>query len=199
MKDRIVLFIGIIFLSFNMRPAITSVGPIIHMIQQDLKINYLETGIITTIPLLAFALFSTFVFYITSWCGNRKTLFFALILLAMGMFARYTENVLIFYLGTLIIGIAITVINVLIPSIIKSGFPGKVVFMTSIYSTSMAAMAGLTSGLSVPLAIGAGFGWRKTLLIWEILPILALIIWLPQIKRNKDFVVVKQNMFSDSF
>lgn len=196
-KDRIVLFTGIIFLSFNMRPAITSAGPIIHLIQQDLRINNLATGIITTIPLLAFALFSSFVSAMTSWWGNRKMLFVALILIVMGMFIRYTENVYILYLGTLIIGIGITVINVLIPSIIKSDFPGKVGFLTSIYSTSMAAVAGLASGLSVPLAVGAGLGWRKTLLIWGILPILALIVWIPQLKRKERIEVVKQDKMQD--
>lgn len=196
-KESIVLVAGIVFLSFNMRPAITSVGPIIHMIQRDLRINNLESGVLTAIPLLAFALFSSFVSYITSWWGNRKILFVALILIVTGMFVRYTETVWILYLGTLIIGVGITVINVLLPSIIKSDFPGKVGIMTSVYSTSMAAMAGLASGLSVPLAIGAGFGWRKTLLIWAILPVLALIIWIPQLKRSRSFVVVKQNKIQE--
>jgi len=29
---------------------------------------------------------------------------------------------------------------------------------------------------------------KKTLLIWAVLPIIALLMWLPQLKHNKDFV-----------
>ena len=69
-----VLVLGIIFVAFNLRPAITSVSPIINSIQGYFGINNLEAGLLTTIPLLAFAVFSPFVAGISRRLGNELTM-----------------------------------------------------------------------------------------------------------------------------
>ena len=181
-QKRFLLIIGIIFIAFNLRPAITAVGPLIATIQKSLGINNLEAGFITTIPLIAFALFSPLVAKLSRKWGNERILFFSLLLLAVGIFVRYSHNLWILYAGTLIIGSGIAVMNVLLPSVIKSDFPNRIGIMTSIYTTSMCSMAGLASGVSIPLSEGAGLGWEKSLVVWGILAIIGILLWIPQLK-----------------
>lgn len=184
-SNQFLLISGIIMLAFNLRPAITAVGPLVTTIQQELHINNLEAGLITTIPLIAFAVLSPLVARFSRLWGNEKTLFIALLILTIGIFIRYTANIWVLYTGTLIIGSGIAIMNVLLPSVIKSDFPHKIGVMTSIYTTAMCAMAGLASGLSIPLAEGAGFGWEKTLASWGFLSIIGLLLWSPQLRANK--------------
>ena len=53
-----VLFLGVIFIAVNMRAPLTSVGPLIEMIRDHLQLSNTMAGMITTLPLLSFALFS---------------------------------------------------------------------------------------------------------------------------------------------
>ena len=181
----LILICGIIFVAFNLRPAITAVSPIINSIQGYFGINNLEAGFLTTIPLLAFAVFSPFVAGISRRLGNGLTMQLAMVVLLAGFLIRYIDHLGMMYLGTLIIGAGIAVSNVLLPGIIKSAFPQRMGLMTSIYTTAMCAMAGLASGVSIPLSQGAGFGWRNTLLIWGVLAFVGCLLWLPQLTRNK--------------
>tara|TARA_R110002050_G_scaffold71532_2_gene153783 strand:+ start:311 stop:1507 length:1197 start_codon:yes stop_codon:yes gene_type:complete len=184
-KKRWLLILGVIFLAFNLRPAITAVGPLIATIQKSLGINNLEAGLLTTIPLIAFAVLSPLVAKFSRRWGNEKTLFLALLILTAGIFIRYSHQLGFLYAGTLIIGSGIAVMNVLLPSVIKSDFPKRIGLMTSIYTTAMCAMAGLASGVSVPLAEGAGLGWEKAMASWGFLAIIGIALWIPQLKANK--------------
>lgn len=183
-QKRWLLIAGIIFLAFNLRPAITSVGPLVGNIQESLGINNLEAGFLTTIPLIAFAVFSPLVTLFSRRWGNEKTLFIAMLVLTVGILIRYNDNLLVLYFGTLVVGSGIAIMNVLLPSVIKSDFPKRIGIMTSVYTTAMCAMAGLASGVSIPLAEGAGLGWQKTLVFWGLLAFVGLLLWLPQLKQN---------------
>src|SRR5690625_1750275 len=55
------LIIGIVCVAATMRSPITAVGPVISLIKADLQISNTLAGLITTLPLLAFAFFSPIV------------------------------------------------------------------------------------------------------------------------------------------
>ena len=56
-----VLLLGVIFIAVNMRAPLTSVGPLVELIRDHLQLSNTMAGMITTLPLLSFALFSPFV------------------------------------------------------------------------------------------------------------------------------------------
>jgi MFS transporter, CP family, cyanate transporter len=49
----------------------------------------------------------------------------------------------------------------------------------------MSLGAAVAAGLSYPLAQAMGMGWRGSLVVWAALAIIALIIWIPNLKRIK--------------
>src|SRR5690625_5838017 len=63
------IIIGIVVVAFNLRPAITSIGPLIGMIRLDLGLEHWSAGLLTSLPLLAFAAMSP----IVPQLGNRHT------------------------------------------------------------------------------------------------------------------------------
>nr|WP_144921467.1 MFS transporter [Paenibacillus bovis] len=181
-----ILILGIIFIAFNLRPAITSVGPLIGDIRADLGISNGVAGMITTLPLLGFAVFSLTAPKIARNLGTERTIFFSLIVLLIGIFVRNTSSVAILFLGTALIGIGIAICNVLLPAIVKKYFPTKAGIMTSVYSTSMGLCAAVASGISIPIATGLGVGWKQALLVWGIIAFLGIVIWLPQIINHNN-------------
>lgn len=179
----LLLILGIIFIAFNLRPAITSVGPLIGSIRTDLHISNGVAGMITTLPLLAFAVFSIVAPIIGKKWGNEATIFISLLVLLVGALIRSSGHLGLLFLGTALIGTGIAICNVLLPAIVKQRYPYKVGIMTSVYSTSMGLCAATASGLSIPLAKGMELGWHKALLIWGGVALIAAIIWFPQVLK----------------
>jgi len=179
------LLIGIIFIASTLRSPLTSVGPLISSIKDSLAISNVLAGFLTTIPLLAFALISPFAPKIARRFGMELTLFVSLILLTAGIITRSlgtTPNLLI---GTFLIGLAIAFGNVLLPGLIKLNFPLHIGLITGIYTVSMNLSASIAVGVSVPLAHETQFGWKGALGIWALLTLIALLVWLPQLKNKK--------------
>lgn len=184
--SRTLLLVGILFIAINLRTALSSVGPLIDMIRLDVGLSDTLLGLLTTLPLIAFGVVSTITPLFTKRFGIGNTLLGALILLTAGIIIRSSGGVFQLYLGTTLLGIAIAFGNVLIPALIKRNFPDKAGFVTSLYSGIMSLGAAFAAGLSVPLARELNLGWRGSLGVWALLAILALIIWIPNIKRIND-------------
>ncbi|WAA09801.1 CynX/NimT family MFS transporter [Fervidibacillus albus] len=178
-KSTYVFFLisGILFAAFNLRPAITSVGPIVGMIQEDLHLSHFTAGLLTSLPLAAFAVVSPVVPIISNRFGNERTILFGLVLLVIGIFSRSVTSVFFLFTGTLLIGVGIAISNVLLPVIVKEKFPLKVGLMTSVYSTAMGIFAAVASGVSIPIASDFGYGWETALIVWVIPAIIAVFIW----------------------
>lgn len=189
MKNKLqkpLLIIGIIFIAFNLRPAITSIGPIIGFIRNDLGITNTEAGFITTLPLLSFAILSIIAPRIGHALGTERTILIGLIVLFSGIVFRSLGYISTVFFGTFLVGVGVAVGNVLLPGIVKLKFPEKIGIMTSTYTTSMNTFAALGSGLSIPLAQGLGVGWQKGLAFWGVLVIIAMFIWLPQVNKKNN-------------
>lgn len=180
------LILGVVLIAANLRAPITSVGPLVSYIRDDLGISNTLAGMITTLPLLAFALFSPFAPNLANKYGTRLTIFSSIIFLTIGITIRSVAGSIGLFLGTAIIGLAISVCNVLLPSLVKLDFPDKIGTMTGIYTVSMNAFGAIASGVSVPIALS--FGWSGSLGIWIILSFVAMAIWIPQLKRNQKSV-----------
>ena len=182
-----VLFLGILLVSFNLRPSITAVGPLIPMIREDLGLTNAWAGFLTTLPLLTFATFSLFSAAIGKWLGNARAIFFGLLLLSIGTLVRVQGGSDILFIGTGLTGIGIVICNVLLIPLVKNRMPQKIGLVTASYTTGMTLFAAIASGISAPMAIDMGLGWRGSLLTWVGLLVLVLIVWFPQLKF-KTFV-----------
>lgn len=173
-----ILITGIILVAFNLRPAITSIGPIIGVIRDDTGLTNSAVGLLTSLPLVAFAIMSPIAPKIANRYTNEIALLIGLIILFIGIQIRSISIIGLIFAGTLLVGFGIAILNVLLPSVIKDKFPLKIGLMTSVYTTAMGIIAALASGLSVPLAVTLDWGWQLTLLFWAIPSILGAVFWI---------------------
>lgn len=184
--SRLLFLIAIVFIGFNLRPAITSVGPVLGMIRDDIGLAHWSAGLITSLPLISFALMSPLAPKIGRRFGNSRAILLGLFLLSIGIGIRSVPYTPTLFVGTAIIGVGIAILNVLLPAVIKDKYPDKIGRMTGIYSTSMSIFAASASGLSVPLASSFGLGWELALFSWIMLAIIGIIIWITATKTKKD-------------
>jgi len=179
----LLLVVAIFLISMNLRPAITGVGPVLEFIRADMGLSALMAGVLTSIPLAAFALMSPWAAPIGGRFGMERAIFIALLVLAAGVLLRAVPSLFALYAGSILLASAIAVGNVLVPGLIKRDFPDKVGLMTSVYATTLATFASLSSGIAVPLANSLPGGWRGSLAVWFVPAIITAIILLPLLKN----------------
>lgn len=179
--SRKLLLAAIIGISFSLRAPITSIGSLAGLIHDDLGVSNGFVGFITTLPLIAFAVCSPFISKVSDRLGIGKTMLAGLTAIVMGGVLRSYTGIAGLLIGTALVGVGISVANVLIPSIVKLRFPDKIGMITGIYVTSMALFASIGAGVSYPLAV-AGMGWESASVIWAGIALLAILAWLPQRK-----------------
>ncbi|ERK59366.1 transporter, major facilitator family protein [Gemella bergeri ATCC 700627] len=180
-KNKLIILLGIIVLGMLLRTPITSVGAISGNLKQLLNINNTMVGFITTIPLIAFALFSSAVIKISHKTGLEKTILLAAIITTLGLTLRFYLNTPIFFLATFIIGLGITVGNVLLPGLTKKYFPENLGVMTGFYAVVMTISASIAAGISYPIAssniINEKFSTALAVNIWLVVAVVNVIIY----------------------
>ena len=177
--------LGFVLLAANLRPALTSVAPLIGQIRSDAEISNGVAGLLTTLPLLAFSVLSPIAPRLARWFGMERMLLVSMLVLAVGILLRSAGEVATLFLGTAILGAAIAVGNVLLPSLVKREFPERVGLMTSIYSAALGFSAAIAAGASFPIAQQIGIGWQASLALWALLALGAAATWLPQIRSAR--------------
>ncbi len=173
------LAVSIVLIALNLRIPITSVGPDFRMIESQYSLSAAVAGIITTIPLLVFAVLSPIVPGISAKIGYGRLMTLALVFIGLGEIVRSFLGEVGLFLGTFIIGAGIATTSVLIPSVLKHRFPNKVGPMTSIYVSCMNIIGGIGVWATIPISKCLGWTWQPTLSIWIIFALIAIVFWLP--------------------
>lgn len=182
-KNIALLVVGIMLFASTLRAPLTSIGSLIPIIRDTLGVSSTIMGLVSTLPLLAFAFISPFVPRIASRMGMERTIFLSMVILILGIVIRSITGISTMFVGTALLGITISFGNVLLPSLIKMNFPFKIGLMTGLYALFMNVFGALASGLSVPISKIDSLGWQGALGIWVILVIVNLFIWYPKVKN----------------
>ena len=167
----------VITAAFSLRSLITAVGPVVNDIKTDLGISSGIAGMLTTIPMIVFAVTAFFAGAILVRFRVRVSAVACFILTAAGVVIRSYFGLVGLYLGTLLIGFGIGTLNVLIPALNREKLPMRIGVLTGIYNVSLNVMAGMGSGCTYRLSQIFG-GWRHAIAIWGIFPLIAIPLWI---------------------
>ncbi|MDX2319651.1 MAG: CynX/NimT family MFS transporter [Moritella sp.] len=185
------LIISIFLIASNLRGPIAGIGPILEFISHDLGLSATQAGMLTTLPLLAFAIFSPISSGLARKIGLEPSLMIALVAITSGVIIRSLGSTVTLFFGTCVIGVGIAIANVLLPSLLKRDFPTKVPTLTAIYVLLMGIGSTISASTTIPLFnlaetldIVAIPSWAFALAGAIILPLISMLAWLPQMKRH---------------
>jgi MFS transporter, CP family, cyanate transporter len=173
---RAVLLVTILVVAANLRPTITALGSVVGLVAADTGMGAGAIGLLGAVPLLAFAVVSPIVHVLTRAMGaERAVLVSTLVLILATVVRSLPGSVANLWLGTVVMGAAIAVGNVVVPELVKRDFPTDVPLVTGLYSTVLGASAAVASGLALPIAeVG---GWRLGIGIWVLFSVVAALVW----------------------
>jgi MFS transporter, CP family, cyanate transporter len=182
--ERVLVVVGIVVLAFNLRPAAVSVGPVLDEITTGLRMSPTTAGVLTTLPVLAFAGFGAVAPWLARVTGLHRVTLIALLAVVGGLGLRSRiDNVPAFLLLSLLGLAGMATANVLLPSLVKLHFPDRVGLLTSIYTTSLAVGLTLASVLTVPLSDAFG-SWRWGLFAWAVTAAVAALPWFGLLRHD---------------
>ena len=173
----VLVLVGILALAFNLRPAAVSVGPVLPELSVDLGMTPTGAGVLTSLPVLAFAVFGALTPRLARALGGPRTALVALVALGTGLLLRALAGSVPTFLALSLVALGgMAVANVLLPALVKEHAPERVGALTSAYTTALSI--GLTSAfvLTVPLSSAAG-SWRGGLAAWAVAAGVAALPW----------------------
>lgn len=182
MKKQSLFFVpGIILIGVSLRTPFTVLPIILGNISQGLEVEVSSLGVLTSLPLLMFTLFSPFSTQLAQKIGLEHLFTYSLFFLTIGSLIRLI-NLPLLYLGTLMVGASVAVINVLLPNLIQANQPKKIGFLTTLYVTSMGIATALASYLAVPITQASS--WKGLILLLTLLCLATFLVWLPNHRYN---------------
>ena len=176
-RQAVLAFIGLMLVALNLRPALTSIGPLLRTIGDSFGLSATEQGILTTLPVLFLGLAAPLTPKLASRLGIERTVLAILLVLACALLVRPYSGVTGLFAGTAIAGGCIGIIGVLLPGIVKRDFPDHASLMTGIYTAVLCAGAALAAGTTEPLRQLFGGQWQPALAFWLIPAVIAFLAW----------------------
>ncbi|KPI18999.1 major facilitator superfamily MFS_1 [Actinobacteria bacterium OK074] len=171
--------VALVLAALNLRPAVTSLGPVLEEVRDSLAMSGTVAGLLTSIPAACFALIGSQAPRLARRYGTGGAVAAGALVLTAGLALRaFAANTALFVVlsGFALAGIAVA--NVLLPAVVKQRFPDKVGRMTGLYSMALNAGASSAAAVTVPLSGAFGGDWRYGLGAWAVLAATAVPPWL---------------------
>ena len=169
---------GIVLLALNLRIAVGEIPPVLR----DLPLGDFGRTLLVTIPVICFSLAAFTGPPLSARLGEERGLLLMCASLCVGLALRPWWPSFSLFPGTILCGLAVAVMNVMMPSVLRRRFPEHMGEMTAAYTMSLSIGASLAAGLTVPLVHALGGSVALALAIWAVLAAIAFALWLPQLR-----------------
>lgn len=170
------MVMAIFFVSLNLRPAISSVGPLLEIIRVDLGLNNTQVSLLTSIPVFCMGLFAPLAVVFNRKFGMKRSVAFLVVVIGALTFVRgLVPSFAVLLMSSFFIGLSIAIISPLISAMIKRNFPTKTTALIGVYSFGLGLGATLSTGFTG--VFYTWVNWPFALASWGALAVIALILW----------------------
>ena len=171
------MVLAILFVALNLRPAISSIGPMLEPIRADLNLSNSEVSLLTAVPVFCMGIFAPLAVLFGRKFGLKRSI--AILLVAIGLFTvvrGFLPTYPVLLISAFFIGLSIAIISPLLSAMIKRDFPMRTAALIGVYSFGMGLGATLSAGLTGIFYTIAD--WPLAIASWGLLSIAAVMIWL---------------------
>lgn len=174
--SRLKFILLMVLVGLNLRPALSSLAPLLPRIESEGGLSVLTLSLLTTLPVLCLGLFAPLAPWLARRLGMERSLALGLIILSAGLALRGLTSASTLFIGTLLVGAAIGVLGTLLPALVKRELADNADLITGVYTMALCLGGALGAGLSIPLA-DALDSWSLSLMSWAGFALTALMAW----------------------
>lgn len=140
------LVAGLVLVGVNLRPALSSLSPVLKQVAAGTGLSGATAGLLTTLPVVCLGVFAPAAAVLARRFGAERTVGGLLIVLALGIALRSAGGIVALFAGTLAAGACIGVTGILLPGIIKRDFGRQADLMTGAYTMALCLGAAVAAG-----------------------------------------------------
>lgn len=167
----------LVLLGLNLRPFLTSVGPVLDLVRTDIGLDFRAAAMLTTLPFVLMGLIAFLGIGLARRFGERRALAGALLLLMLGCGLRaVVRDGAQLIASAAIAGTGVAMIQALIPGVAKRWFADRIAMVMGLYSAALVGGGALGSLASTWL--NPYGGWRLGLCVWALPALLVFVFWL---------------------
>lgn len=176
------LLAGIVLLGFQLRSPLVALAPIAHTAENGWHVSPAGFGLLTTLPLLCFGLATPLAPFLERRIGLEAAVLASIGGIVASTALRSFDGYPLAVASMLLMGLSITIGNVLVPTVIRRDVPrrGRAA-ATGLYGVSLNIGTWITSLATVPLA--GLFGWRIAAAAWSVAGIATAVVWVVLLRR----------------
>ena len=171
------MLLVLMLIGINMRPLLTSIGPLLPQLQQASGMGFSLVSLLTAIPVIAMGLLALASPWTQRHISESRGIVLSLMMIASGAALReFTPHSGLLLSSALLGGIGIGIIQATIPAVIKRQFPHRTPQVMGLWSAALMGGGGLGAALTPWLAQHSAL-WHYALAWWALPAIAALLSW----------------------
>jgi CP family cyanate transporter-like MFS transporter len=175
-----VAVVAVIVTAVNLRPAVTSIGPVLEEVRRGLGMSSTVAGLLASVPPLCFSIFGVGAPRLERRFGPGRVVLVGMCALTAGLALRPLAHNTVPFLAASVLALAgLGVANVMMPVVVKHYFPDRVGFMTGMYAMGISLGTTIGAAATAPVSNALGGDWRLALWVWVLPALLTIPFWLP--------------------
>lgn len=176
LAGRLLILTAIVFFALALRSAVTSLTPLLPRISDDIGFDSTIIGVFGTLPTAMFGLAGIIAPALGRKIGLERLALCAAAATAVGTAGRSAMSDVAGLMGFMMLAlIGMGLGNVVIPPLIKRYFNDRVALISTVFVCCIQFGTIVPAALAVPIA--DAHGWRISLAIWALLPLITLLPW----------------------
>jgi CP family cyanate transporter-like MFS transporter len=177
-QRNVLTLLVLVLIGINMRPLLTSIGPLLPQLQQATGMSFTLVSLLTALPVIAMGVLALAGGWINRHISENLSITLSLLTIGIGAILRELAPQSGLLLSSALLGgIGIGVIQAIIPSVIKRLFHRRTPQVMGLWSAALMGGGGLGAAITPWLAQHSAL-WHHALAWWALPAVVALIGWL---------------------
>lgn len=183
----------VVLLALNLRPILTSIGPLLEPMRISTGLGYQQAALLTALPVLCMGAVPLLHPWSRRWLSEHAGMLGGLAAIALACLWRLQlQSAWALVASAVLAGLGVAVVQGMMPGLVNRWFPGRLAGAMGLYSAALMSGGGLAAVLGPHLAEYSG-QWQMGLGVWAAPAMLAMLAWRILRPRNIRSPVVKGN------
>jgi CP family cyanate transporter-like MFS transporter len=176
----VLCLVAIFVAAVNLRPALSSISPVLPTILTDFGAGSIFGGLLTTVPVICMGVLAPLSLRAAARFGSERVVVASLALIGGTTLLRaWSPGPVVLLATALGVGVGIALAGTLLPVVGKVYFPERVTLVTGVYALGINLGAGCAALATAPLTQASHGSWRAGLSAWAAMTVVALVLWVP--------------------
>lgn len=170
------VLVALVLVALNLRIAVTTAAALLVPLTDAGALSPAAAVIVPSIPTAIFAIAGMVTPRLASRLGIERTIRWGMLTLTAGLALRVIADPVAIVAGTVIATGGLAVVNILLPAVVRSRFPGRIGPVTTTYSMAMSLGSAAGAAVAVPVADWLGSP-TLGLAAWAVPAAIGLLAW----------------------